>query len=237
MGIASTDSDVKALAVAFNRRLRDELGIKFQLVLYNYTSADYMGVISVKNKCLDGYTGSTYPHEADAVYFTTGIECSCPINRSCQNILYDGEYDIDVDYTQSQLATALSSGEFVYHSVNGEVRVLDDINTLTTLSDNLSDIYKDNQTIRVIDKLANDDAAVFNNRYLGAIPNNDSGRVALWSDLVDIRKNLERINAIESFDSSDITVSQGENKRSIVVENAITIINTMSKLYITTHVE
>lgn len=237
MGIATTDSDIKALAVAFNRRLRDELGVKFQLVLYNYTTANYMGVISVKNKCLDGAVGSSYPNEPNAVYFTTGIECACPINRSCQNMIYDGEYDIDVDYTQTQLSTAISNGEFAYHNVNGDVRVLDDINTLTTLSDNLSDIYKDNQTIRVIDKLANDDATVFNTRYLGNIPNNDSGRTSLWSDLLDIRKNLERVNAIDTFDSSDLTVSQGENKRSIVVENAITIINTMSKLYITTHVE
>lgn len=47
MGVAVTDETTKKLYVAFNKRLRDELGIKFQVVLYNI-SADHMGVINVK---------------------------------------------------------------------------------------------------------------------------------------------------------------------------------------------
>ena len=44
MGVVVTDETTKKLYVAFNKRLRDEMGIKFQLVLYNM-AADYMGVI------------------------------------------------------------------------------------------------------------------------------------------------------------------------------------------------
>lgn len=237
MGIVTTDDTIKKLFVAFNKRLRDEIGIKFQLVIYNYPEADYMGVISVKNKCLDEMTKSEgeniYPDEAAAVYWVTGAECRCKVNASCQNIIYNGEYTIDTDYTQTELTQAIKSGEFVLHNVNSEVRVLDDINTMVTTTDTCGDVFKDNQTIRVIDQLANDDAVIFNTRYLGRVPNDKAGRISLWSDLVEIRKNLQKLRAIEDFSDEDVIVKQGENKKSIVVNYNITAVNTMSKLYMT----
>lgn len=237
MGVVTTDDTIKKLFVAFNKRMRDEMGIKFQLVLYNYSKADYMGVISVKNKCVDGMIKSegitTYPDEAAVVYWVTGAECSCKANASCQNKLYDGEYEIDADYTQTELAMAIKSGEFVLHNVNSEVHVLDDINTMVTTTDTSGDVFKDNQTIRVIDQLANDDAVVFNEKYLGKVPNDKSGRISLWSDLVKIRKESQKISAIENFSDEDVVVEQGETKKSIVVNYNVTVVNAMSKLYMT----
>lgn len=241
MGIVTTDDTVKKLFVSFNKRMRDEVGVKFQLVIYDYSKADYMGVISVKNKCLDGVykeDGSDiYPDEAAAVYWVTGAECACAVNASCQNIIYNGEYTIDADYTQAELITAIKSGEFVLHNVNSEVRVLDDINTMVTTTDTCGDIFKDNQTIRVIDQLANDDALIFNTRYLGRVPNDKSGRISLWSDLVKIRKELETLRAIENFSDSDVVVEQGDTKKSVVVNYNITVVNAMSKLYMTATIE
>lgn len=238
MGIASTDDTIKKMFVAFNRRLRDEMGIKFQLVLYDYKKADYMGVISVKNKCLDGAHEESaemvYPNEAAAVYWTTGAEAGCAVNASVQNRTYDGEYDIETTYTQSELIAAIRAGEFVFHSVNGDTRVLDDINTFVSTTDTQGDVFKDNQTIRVIDQLANDDAVLFNTRYLGKIPNDAAGRSALWNDLVKLREELQKIRAIEDFSEADVMVKQGDTKKSVVVENAITVVNAMSKMYMTT---
>ena len=239
MGIVTTDDTVKSLAVAFNKRLRDEMGIKFQLVIYNYPTADFMGVISIKNKCVDGMSKDSegkkvYPDEAAAVYWTTGAECGCAVNASCQNKAYDGEYQIDTDYTQAELSAAIKAGEFVFHSVNEKVRVLDDINTMVTTTDTQGDVFKDNQTIRVIDQLANDDAYTFNTKYLGVVPNDAAGRTALWSDLVKLRKELQRIRAIENFNDTDVRVAQGDTKKAVVVDNEITVVNAMSKLYMTT---
>lgn len=239
MGIVTTDDTVKSLAVAFNKRLRDEMGIKFQLVIYKYPTADFMGVISVKNKCVDGMSKDSegkkvYPDEAAAVYWTTGAECGCAVNASCQNKAYDGEYQIDTDYTQAELSAAIKAGEFVFHSVNEKVRVLDDINTMVTTTDTQGDVFKDNQTIRVIDQLANDDAYTFNTKYLGVVPNDAAGRTALWGDLVKLRKELQRIRAIENFNDTDVRVAQGDTKKAVVVDNEITVVNAMSKLYMTT---
>ncbi len=239
MGVVTTDDTVKSLFAAYNKRMRDELGIKFQLVLYDYTLPDYMGVISVKNKCLDGVGKDSdgkmaYPDEAAAVYWTVGAQAGCAVNASVQNKMYNGEYEIAVDYTQSELIAAIKAGEFVFHRVNSDIRVLEDINTMVTVTDTVGTVFKDNQTIRVIDELANQDAQVFNEKYLGKVPNDEAGRSALWSDLVKIRQELQTIRAIENFNEMDVSISQGDTKKSVVVENAITVVNAMSKLYMTT---
>ena len=86
----------------------------------------------------------------------------------------------------------------------------------------------------MIDQLGNDDAVIFNTKYLGKVPNDAAGRTALWSDLVKIRKELGRIHAIEDFNDTDVVVSPGDSKKAVVVENVITVVNAMSKLYMTT---
>lgn len=228
MGAVVTDETTKKLYVAFNKRLRDEMGVKFQLVLYRAVFADFMGVISVKNKTTDeGFS------EASLVYWVTGAECGCAVNKSCQNKKYDGAFNVDVSFTQSQLKQAIKDGEFVLHKVNADIRVLEDINSMVTTTDTCGDVFKDNQTIRVIDQLGNEDAILFNTKYLGVVPNNASGRISLWSDLVKIRQRLQDTGAIENFTDADVTVVQGETKKSVVVAYAVEVVNAMGKLYMT----
>ena len=218
IGYAGTDSAIKALFAAFTQRLRDSLGIKFQCVLYQYATANYEGVISVENN-------------ADAVYWTVGALAGCPVNKSVTNAKYDGEYEINTNYTQEQLETALKSGKFVFHKVGEDVRVLEDINTLTTFTEEKSEDFKENQTIRVIDQIGNDIAAIFNTRFLGIIPNDNSGRAALWNEIVKHHSNLQAIGAIENFSGDNVTVQEGNTKRSVVVNDVITPINCMTQLY------
>ena len=131
------------------------------------------------------------------------------------------------------MEAAIKAGEFTFHKVNGDIRVLKDINTMVTTSDTQGEIFKDNQTIRVIDQIGNDDAVLFNTKYLGVVPNNESGRISLWSDLVKIRQQLADIGAIENFTSADVVVEQGDTKKAVVVTSGITVVNAMDKLYMT----
>lgn len=236
MGAAITDEATKGLFVSFCKRMRDEVGAKFQLVLYNM-AADYHGVISVKNKCIDGMEttqdGVSYPNEAAMVYWVTGAQAGCAVNKSVQNKVYDGEFNPDTDYTQNELAAAIKNGEFVLHRVNSAIRVLDDINTMITTYDTQGDIFKDNQTVRVTDQIANDIAVLFNTKYLGVVPNDKAGRISLWSDIVNHHRQLNDIRAIEDFSESDVTVAEGETKKSVAVSDAVTVVNAMSKLYMT----
>lgn len=228
MGVVVTDDTTKGLFNSFVNRLRDEMGIKFQLVLYSYAKADYYGTISVKNKVLDdGWS------EAALVYWVTGTSAGCEVNKSNQNKVYNGEFTVDTNYTQSDLKKAIKAGEFTLHKVGSDVRVLEDINTMVTTSDTQGDIFKDNQTVRVMDQIANDIAVLFNTKYLGVVPNDAAGRISLWSDIVKHHEQLQEIRAIENFSDSDVTVEQGNTKKSVVVTDLVTVVNAMSKLYMT----
>ena len=230
IGYVGTETAVKSLYAAFAKRMRDEVGVKFQSVIYQQ-AADYEGVINVKNKVLD--EGAD---EASMVYWTLGVAAGTAVNASATNKIYDGEFTVDVDYTQAQLESAIKAGEFTFHQVGSDVRVLSDINSLVTTTANKGDIFKDNQTIRVCDQIATDIANLFVTKYLGVVPNDASGRTSLWADIVKHHEDLQNIRAIENFTDEDVTVDQGETKKSVVVTDNITVVNTMEKLYMTVYV-
>lgn len=223
MGVATDDSTTKALYVAFAKRMREEVGVKFQLVVYNQ-SADYEGVINVKNN-------------KDVIPWLVGAEAGCAVNKSCSNKVYDGEAPITADYTQAQLSDAIEQGELVFHKVGDEIRILTDINSLKTTTEDKGEIFKSNQSIRVMDQIANDIAVLFNTKYLGKIQNNEAGRVSLWADIVKHHKELNDIGAIENFKDGDISISQGSSKKSVVVSDVVTIVNSMEQLYMTVTVQ
>lgn len=224
MGVVTTDEAVKTLYANFVKRLRDEEGIKFQTVLHK-KPADFEGVINVKN--------TVKGEGADIVYWVTGLQAGCAVNKSCLNRKYDGEYEVNADFSQSELKASIKAGEFVLHKVGDEIRVLSDINSLVTVSDTKGEIFKENQTIRVIDQIANDIAVLFNSKYLGNIPNDADGRVSLWADIVKHHEELQKIRAIENFSDKDVTVGQGDSKKGVVVADKVTVVNAMAQLYMT----
>jgi hypothetical protein len=224
LGCASDDDTIKALYISYTKRMRDEVGSKFQCVVYN-KAADYEGVINVKNR-------------VEAVYWVTGATAGCAINKSNLNKKYDGEYDLypagrTTEYTQAELEKAIKAGEYVFHRVGTDVRVLEDINSLVTTTDTKGEIFKENQTVIICDNIANDIADIFNTRYLGVVPNDNAGRTALWGDIVKYYEQLADIRAIEDFDEDDVTVAQGDSKKAVVVNSAINVVNAMGKLYMT----
>lgn len=230
LGAAVEDKSIKGMYAAFAKRMRDEIGVKFQVVLHDY-AADHLGVINVKNEVKVPENSSW--GKAALVYWVTGAAAGCAVNSSIQNRIYNGEFDVDTEFTQAELTKSIEAGEFVLHKAGGDIRVLKDINSKVTVSDSEGDIFKDNQTVRVMDQIANDIAVLFNTKYLGAIPNDAAGRVSLWADIVDHHRQLEQIRAIENFNEEDVTVEQGSGKKSVVVTDAVTVVNAMDKLYMT----
>lgn len=228
MGCVSDEDVIKSLYCVYNRRMRDEIGAKFQLVVHD-KAYDYEGVINVKNDT----SGS---QKQDLIYWVVGAECGCLVNKSVLNKRYDGEFEMNTHYTQAQLTKAINDGEFIFHKVDNEIRVLSDINSMVTVSDTKGDVFKDNQTMRICDQIANDIASLFNTRYLGTVPNDVAGRTALWADIVKHHEQLQVIRAIENFKDNDIVVLKGDTKKSVVVNDIITPINVMAQLYMTVKV-
>lgn len=228
IGYAGTNDTLKQLLATWTKRMRDEVGAKFQCVLHKYHEADYEGVISVENDVIGD-------NVANMVYWVVGAEAGCAINKSLTNSKYNGEYasSIDTDFTQSELEEGLKAGKFIFHKVNDEVRVLDDINTFVSFTDEKSSDIASNQTMRVIDQSCNDIAVLFATKYLGNIPNDPSGRVSLWNDILKLNQAMEKLRAIQKFNPNSLIVEKGETKKSVVVTNPIEPVNAMAQLYMT----
>jgi hypothetical protein len=230
IGVCSEDNRINSMFVSFVKNLRENVGVKLQCVVFNSEgmAADHEGVVVVKNEVV----GDDAPKSA-LVFWVTGAIAGAAVNRSNLNRAYDGEFAVFSDFTQNELEAAIRGGLFTLHRVGGRLRVLADINSLVTVSDTKGDVFKDNQTVRVIDQIAGDIAALFNERYLGTVPNDEAGRVSLWADIVKHHEALERIRAIENFSDDDVEVLPGDDKRSVVVNDKVNVVNAMAQVYMT----
>ena len=167
LGCNTAEKEIIDLFIAFTKRMRDEQGVKFQTVVYRAENADYEGIISVENKLLN--VDENLFGEFSLVYWVTGASAGCAVNKSNVNKVYDGEYEIDTNYTQRQLEDGVKKGKFLFHKVGEEVRVLDDINTFVSVTVDKNEDFQSNQVIRVLDQIGNDIAVLFNTKYLGKV--------------------------------------------------------------------
>ena len=231
MGCLSTDPIIKALYAAFCERMRDDVGKKFQVVVSNHL-ADYEGVVSVKNG-LEDVEGET----AALIPWVTGVIAGTAVNKSATNMTYDGEYSIDTAYSQTELENGIKEGSFMFHMVDEKVNILTDINSFISITDEKSPDFSSNQTIRVLDQIANDIAVLFGKKYIGKVPNDESGRISLWNDILKHHQQLESIRAIENFNPEDVTVEKGDTKKAVVITDYVSPINAMEQLYMTVWVQ
>ncbi len=226
----AADPTIVGLYTAYTRRLREEVGAKFQLVAWQPSAADYEGVIGVWNTASHPTVEEVAEHAV--VYWTTGAQAGVAVNKTLTNARYDGELVLDTSFTQAELIAAIQAGKFIFHNNNGATCVLEDINTLRTLTDTKGEVFQSNQTIRVCDQIANDVAVLFNTRYLGRVPNDASGRSSLWGDITRCVQQLEEIRAVEGFDPDTVRCEQGENKKAVVAAfDGLRVTGGMSQLY------
>lgn len=231
--IASDNEDYAKPLIEFTKRMREEVGKKFQCVVFDQSGQNYEGVVNTR-----GWVTRNGKPTCDILFWLTGALAGCPVNKSLTNKRYDGEMTIEFDQnTQSVLDKDIKAGVFMFHKVGDEWRVLMDINSLTEFTEEKSEIFRDNQTIRVIDQIAEDIASIFADYYLGKVPNDLAGRNSLWSDIVKHHEKLMDMRAIEDFKEEDVVVEKGETKRSVVVYDLITPINAMAQLYMKVTVE
>ena len=226
LGCLSTEKSIISLFVQYTKRMRDEVGVKFQTVVYRGEWADYEGVISVQNKVVDNGE-----KESSMVYWVTGAEAGCNVNASVSNKEYTGDFTMEFLETQTGLEKGIKAGKFLFHKADGHVMVLTDINTFTSVTVNKNIDFTSNQTMRVLDQIAMDIARVFNKQFNGKVPNDKDGREALWAEITAHHRELLRIRAIENFKDKDVIIEAGNDKKSVLVTDNITPVNCMEKLY------
>ena len=220
---AGEDEVTKALFDSFTKRLRDDEGVKITTVLYDYTKADFEGVISVKNN-------------PELVYWVAGQSAGANVNESLTNRKYDGEYEVNTKFKKREFEQAIQKGEFAFYQDGNDVRVLKDINTFTNFEPNKNQDFSSNRVIRVLDQIANDTARIFSDYYLGKVTNDDTGRELFKNELVNYHEQLLNIRAIENFNQEDIIVLPGVQKQDVIVNEVVQPTDSMEKLYVSIEV-
>jgi hypothetical protein len=208
--------------------------MKFQVVVHGVENADYEGVISIKNSVTDAGASP-----ASLVYWLGGAEASCAINASLTNATYAGEYTVDVNLKQSDLAKYLQLGHVMFHGVgkriNGEyvetVRVLEDVNSFTSFTPEKNKDFSNNQVMRILDQIAIDIATLFNDSFLGKVGNDEIGWASLKSNIIYHHKELERIRAIQNFNGDDVVIEKGLEKGAVLVTDPVEPVGVMDRLY------
>ena len=219
VGCVYETEGVGEIYASWVKNQREIYGNCIQAVLYNQP-ADNMGVINVDDSI-------------DIVPWVMGKEAGCDLNGSLQNVIYDGEVKPTKDYTQANLEAALQAGKFVLHRVGDTYRVLADINSLVTITGDMTEDLKMNQQVRVIDQINIDTSEIWVNAFLGKVPNNKSGRISFWSRIVSLLNEYVGMGAIEEFDSEEVTVEEGTQRGSVVVVIPVQVATMLEKAYVT----
>ena len=153
-----------------------------------------------------------------------GAEAACKLGGTLDNRTYDGEI---IDFLintqglkapkQEELEYGMRAGYLMMHTVGTEWRVLNDDNTFITYTPQKDEAFHRNQTIRVLQTLANDWFQIFTNEFLGNSGTDESDRTNYKMRLVKSANYYQSLKAIKNFDSADITVSEGAQSDSWLV--------------------
>lgn len=234
MALPSKDNTLKAVFVSFVKRLREEDGKKVQLVVENYPEADYEGVISVKNGVIlkDG----TVITADKAVAWVAAATAGASKNEAITYSTYEGAVDVSERYTNKEIEYSLKHGDFLFTLSYGEVVAEQDINSLTTFTEEKNKDFRKNRVIRVLDNFANDIKRIYEKGYLGKVSNNEDGRNLFKAEIIKLGESNENLGAIEKFTPQDVTITQGVDKDAVIVTIAIQPVDSMEKLYINVEV-
>ena len=136
--------------------------------------------------------------------------------------------------TNSQIEAGIRAGNIVLTREFGQVRVETDINTLTTFTQKVGQVFHKNTTMRVCSTLANDIYREFALNWLGKVKNNEEGRGLFKAAILGRLKTMYDRGALRIRPTGDdVTVEQGDSADSIVITLAIAIGDSVEKVYIT----
>ena len=145
---------------------------------------------------------------------------------------YPGAVDVSPRLTNSQAVQAIQNGEIGLLVDDGTVKIEQDINSLVTYTEKVGKVFHKNRIIRLCSTIANDLKQQFSDNYIGQVNNNEEGRNMFKAAIVSYLLDLQAEQAIQNFDSEDITVEPGEDIDAILVTLSIYVVDAVEKIYV-----
>lgn len=233
----SDEIDVKNLFTAFGKRMVNDEGKYIQSVVPDIGTADFEGIISVKNGVyLEG--GQHIPKTIAAAYIA-GATASVSLGASLTHGNYDGAVDVDYRYTEPEQKVLATTGQMVFipsPTASNRVVVQKDINTLVTFDAKRTYAMSKNKIIRIAYDLATNINNIGLNWFIGKIPNDEEGRSLLHASVLEYFRELEKQRALRDVVPEDIVVTPGRLIDAVVVDYAAKVVDVMEIIYNTIYI-
>ena len=229
VAIGTDDETVKEMFTIKAKEWRSQQGKNVTFVTNNYNTSDHESVVSI----LNGVTleGGEELTAKDAVYWYAAAYANSTTN-SLTYTAYPGAIDCERK-THEEIVQALRDGHIVYTLNIGRIVVEQDINTYRSFIPEKNRDFSKNKLVRTMDIVSNNTQFVFSNYFIGKVTNNADGRDLFKQELMKVVLDPLASKGALEYESGDISIVQGHDKDSIVVDMAIKFNDVMEKLYMT----
>ncbi len=213
------------------KAMQEEEGKNITAVLTNYVADSQYVINNVQGVTLSD--GSTLT-AAETGAWIGGVTAGAKITESNTARKFVGAIDVTPRMTKTEMETAIKAGKLILTVDKSQnVTVVADVNSLTSTTQTLGDIMKQNRSVRTACGIREDIGTVWDSNIKGKYNNNEEGRSIFKSALVEYFADLERRGAIQNFSADDITVEAGTAINAEVVTVAVQLVGSMEIAYIT----
>ena len=229
-----SDTTVQDAMVTFVKRMSEEAGVYTQLVAAGLTNPDSRYVINVMSGAVLNDGTELTPQQV--TWWVGGATAGAQYNQDLTYATYPSAVDVTPKLTNSGYEEAIKGGELVLFADDGVVKVEYDINSLVTYTQDITDVYHYNRTMRLVNTIANDIYQQFSDSYIGSVNNNEEGRMMFKTAIVGYLLTIQANNGIQNFEADDVEVLPGEAVDAILVNLAIQVVGSINKIYVTLEV-
>ena len=226
-----SDATTLTAISGFVKRMCEDNGRYCQLVASFTTGPDSRYCIDVQSGAVLG--DGTKLTKQQMCWWVGGAEAGAKANESLTYASHPDATAPDPVLTNAQVIQALTDGKLVLTSDYDTIHIEQDINSMTTYTPEIGQVYRKNRVIRLCNSIANDIYGQFSKNYLGVINNNEEGRSLFKAAIVGYMTTLQAQQAIQNFVADDVEVLAGDDIDSIVVNLAVQAVDSIEKIYMT----
>ncbi len=224
-----TDSTVQTALLSFIKRVNENNGQYCQLVASGLSNPDSRYVININSPVTLSDGTELTPQQV--TWWAGGASAGALYNQSLTYAQYPGAVSTTMQ-TVDQFTQAVQAGNFVLFAENGVVKVMQDINSLTTYTEDIGQVYSKNRVMRLCNTIANDIFQQFSESFIGVVNNNEQGRTRFQAAIVGYLQEIQDNQGIQNFTSDDVEVLAGSAIDAIVVNVAFQAVDSVEKVYL-----
>lgn len=229
-----TDTTVQTALISFIKRLASDSGRYAQLVASGLQRPDSQFVINIGNGVV--LSDGTVLTAAQATWWAGGAEAGAGYSEALTFASYPGAVQASPKLTDAQQIAAVQAGQLTFFDEDGQAQVMQDINSLVTYTPETGRVFRKNRVMRLCSTIANDLYTQFARTFLGVVNNNAAGRSRFKAAAVGYFLDLQAEEAIQNFFPDDLEVLPGAEPDAIVVNAAISVVDSTEKIYMTVEV-